>query len=132
MADTLTQREQTPAWIEDLCREIDSLQFTIAFNRFTADAELHFGAQVFRGAQEMKALFIKIDSPIIAKHQILETWSGERMHFLRGQAEMAKRKDPDKKVTAPFMWVFYGDVEGAGSVTKWLVTAGPLKADAVL
>jgi len=132
MANTLTLLEHTPRWIEELCNEIDTLKFRSAFDRFETDAELHFGAQLFRGAQAMKNLFVKIDSPIIVKHQMLETWSGENMHFLRGQAEMAKRTEPDNKVVAPYMWFFYGQIEGTGSVSKWLVTAGPLKADAVL
>jgi hypothetical protein len=101
MANTLTLLEHTPRWIEELCNEIDTLKFRSAFDRFETDAELHFGAQLFRGAQAMKNLFVKIDSPIIVKHQMLETWSGENMHFLRGQAEMASGPSPITRSSHP-------------------------------
>jgi hypothetical protein len=39
----------------------------------------------------MKDFFVKIDSPLEISHRILETWSGDGYHFVRGEADMAKK-----------------------------------------
>jgi hypothetical protein len=51
--------------------------------------------------------------------------------YLRGEAEMAKKAEPNTKVTAPFMWLFRRDAPG-GRFSRWFITAGPLEIDSVL
>jgi hypothetical protein len=40
----------------------------------------------------MKDFFVKIDRPLEISHRILETWSGDGYHFVRGEADMAKKR----------------------------------------
>ena len=70
MPETMTKLEQVPDWITAICHEIDTLVFTHAFDRFTPDAEMIFGTELCRGADEMKKFFFKIDSPLSSKHEI--------------------------------------------------------------
>jgi hypothetical protein len=58
------------------------------------------------GASAMQAFFVKIGSPLNIDHRILEVWDGDMTTFVRGEAEMAKKAEPNTKVTAPFMWLF--------------------------
>ena len=43
---------------------------------------------------------------------LLEVWDGDMTTFVRGEAEMAKKAEPNTKVTAPFMWLFRRDALG--------------------
>ena len=131
MSNTLTLLDRTPNWIEALCREIDTLKFASAFDTFTPDAILAFGVKQITGASAMQAFFVKIDSPLNIDHRILEVWDGEMTTYLRGEAEMAKKAEPNTKVMAPFMWLFRRDAPG-GRFSRWFITAGPLKTDSVL
>jgi hypothetical protein len=131
MSNTLTLQDRTPDWVDALCREIDTLKFTSAFNTFTLDAILAFGVKQITGASAMQTFFVKIDSPLNIDHRILEVWDGETTTYVRGEAEMAKKTEPDKKVTAPFMWLFRRDAADR-RLSRWFITAGPLKTESVL
>jgi hypothetical protein len=131
MSNTLTLLDRTPDWVEALCREIDTLKFASAFDTFTPDAILAFGVKQITGAPAMQAFFVKIDSPLNIDHRFLEVWDGETTTYVRGEAEMAKKTEPDKKVTAPFMWLFRRDAAN-GRFSRWFITAGPLKTESVL
>jgi hypothetical protein len=131
MSNTLTLLNTTPDWIEALCREIDTLKFSSAFVSFTPDAVMTFGVKQITGAPAMQSFFVKIDSPLNIDHRILEVWEGETTTYVRGEAEMAKKTEPDTKVTAPFMWLFRRDAP-AGRFSRWFITAGPLETDSVL
>jgi hypothetical protein len=67
------------------------------------------------GVSPMQAFFVKIDSPLNIDHRILEVWDGEMTTYVRGEAEMAKKAEPDTKVTAPFMWTHPAAVSAADS-----------------
>jgi hypothetical protein len=95
------------------------------------DAILAFGVKQITGASAMQAFFVKIDSPLNIDHRILEVWDGEMTTYVRGEAEMAKKAEPNTKVTAPFMWLFRRDAPG-GRFSRWFITAGPLETDSVL
>ena len=131
MSNTLTLLDKTPDWVEALCREIDTLKFASAFDTFTPDAILAFGVKQITGTSAMQAFFVKIDSPLNIDHRILEVWDGETTTYVRGEADMAKKSEPDKKLTAPFMWLFRRDVAN-GRFGRWFITAGPLKTESVL
>ena len=107
MAETMTRLEQTPGWMTAICKEIDALVFTSAFDKFTPDAELIFGTESSFGATEMHEFFVKIDSPLISRHEIFEVWSGSGRTYARGQAQLAKKSDPHTKSVNPFQWMFY-------------------------
>jgi hypothetical protein len=131
MTDTLTLLDKTPGWIDALCREIDTLEFTSAFDCFTPDAVMVFGVKEITGAAAMQAFFVKIDAPLNVDHRILEVWDGAGTTYVRGEAEMAKKAKPDAKVTAPFMWLFRRDTPGQ-FFKHWYITAGPLETESVL
>jgi len=131
MSNTLTLQDRTPDWVEALCREIDTLKFASAFDTFTPDAILAFGVKQITGASAMQAFFVKIDSALNIDHRILEVWDGETTTYVRGEAEMAKKTEPDSKVMAPFMWLFRRDAPH-GSFSRWFITAGPLETESVL
>ena len=129
--NTLTLLTTSPDWVEALCREIDTLMFTSAFDIFAPDAIMAFGVKQITGAPAMQAFFVKIDSPLNIDHRILEVWDGETTTYIRGEAEMAKKAEPDSKVTAPFMWLFRRDPPN-GHFSGWFITAGPLETESVL
>ena len=131
MSNTLTLLDRTPDWVEALCREIDTLKFASAFDTFTSDAILAFGVKQITGASAMQAFFVKIDSPLNIDHRILEVWDGETTTYVRGEAEMAKKAEPESTVTAPFMWLFRR-AAADGRLSSWFITAGPLKTESVL
>jgi hypothetical protein len=131
MSNTLTLQDRTPDWVEALCREIDTLKFASAFDTFTPDAILAFGVKQITGASAMQAFFVKIDSPLNIDHRILEVWDGETTTYVRGEAEMTKKAEPYRKVTAPFMWLFRRDAPD-GHFSRWFITAGPLATESVL
>jgi hypothetical protein len=76
-------------------------------------------------------LLCKDRSPLNIEHRILEVWDGETTTFVRGEAEMAKKAEPESKVTAPFMWLFRR-AAADGRFSSWFITAGPLKTESVL
>jgi hypothetical protein len=131
MTKTLLLLEATPDWIDALCREIDTLDFTSAFDCFEPDAVMEFGVKQITGAATMQAFFVKIDGPLNIDHRILEVWDGATTTYVRGEASMAKKEKPDAKVTAPFMWLFRRDSPDRLFV-HWYITAGPLETDSVL
>ena len=130
MANRLEQVNEIPPWLLQLSTEIDSLEFKVAWDRFTAESILQFGAETYIGAPAMKDFFVKLDSPVNIKHEILDVWIGDGVHFIRGQAATSKKSDVEQKeFVVPFMWFFHGDIEGPGKIDKWSVTAGPLQTD---
>jgi hypothetical protein len=102
MSNTLTLLDRTPDWIEALCREIDTLKFASAFDTFTPDAILAFGVKQITGASAMQAFFVKIDSPLNIDHRILEVWDGDMTTFVRGEAEMAKKAEPNTTLSSNY------------------------------
>ena len=131
MNKTLSLLDKTPDWIDALCREIDTLEFTTAFDRFAPDAVMAFGVKQITGAAAMQAFFVKIDGPLNIDHRILEVWEGTTTTYVRGEAGMARKEKPDAKVTAPFMWLFRRD-SPERPFTRWFITAGPLETESIL
>lgn len=130
MAKTLALLLATPDWRVGLCHEIDTLEFKSAFDCFAGNAVLGFGVTYIAGPVAMQAFFVQIDSPLDIKHRILEVWSGGTT-YVRGEAELATRDQPETQILAPFMWLFRRD-RGGGPVVHWSVTAGPLATDKML
>jgi hypothetical protein len=131
MSKTLSLLDKTPDWIDALCREIDTLEFTTAFDCFAPNAVMAFGVKQIIGAAAMQAFFVKIDGPLDIDHRLLEVWEGATTTYVRGEAGMAKKENPDAKVAAPFMWLFRRDAPGV-RFSRWFITAGPLETESVL
>lgn len=128
----MTRLEEFPQWVMAICDAIDTLDFASAFDKFTPDAELIFGTEILRGAEEMKKFFFKIDSPLSSKHEIFEVWSGSGRIYVRGQADLIKKAPPNQQFIGPFQWMFYEDPDDNNLLRMWRVTAGPVKTDAVV
>ncbi|MCO5992908.1 nuclear transport factor 2 family protein [Actinoallomurus rhizosphaericola] len=122
----------TPEWILQIMREIDTLDFAEGFARMTEDTEMFFGTAHVRGAEAIKAFFVKIDEPLNITHDVLECWSADGVVFLRGEATMAKKTEPDRVVRAPFMHIFYLDDARPARIRTIRITAGPLETDTVM
>ncbi|WP_256642008.1 nuclear transport factor 2 family protein [Streptomyces murinus] len=120
-----------PTWVRQFMHEIDTLDFGEGFARSTDDTEMFFGTAHVVGADAIKAFFVKIDEPLHIDHTVLECWDApDGVLFLRGEAVMAKRTDPDTTVRAPFMHLYR--LDESGKIRTIHITAGPLHTDAVM
>jgi hypothetical protein len=122
----------TPDWILQIMREIDTLQFGPGFSHMNHDTDMFFGTTHVRGVEAIEAFFVKIDEPLNIEHDVLECWTAKNVCMLRGEATMAKKTDPNRFVRAPFMHIYYLDGADTPSVHTLRVTAGPLQTDAML
>ncbi|GAA4608555.1 hypothetical protein GCM10023195_33630 [Actinoallomurus liliacearum] len=122
----------TPDWILQIMREIDTLEFGEGFAHMTEDTEMFFGTAHVRGAEAIKAFFVKIDEPLNITHDVLECWSADGVVFLHGEATMAKKTEPDHMVRAPFMHIYYLDDGQPLRIRSIRITAGPLETDTVM
>ena len=127
MPETMTKLEHAPDWIVQLVGEIDSLVFAGAFDRFEPDADLFFGNEHSRGAEEMKAFYRKLHIPMDTKHKIFEVWSGSGRIYVLGQVDVTMKTEDHKQSADPFQWMLYGDSESLDQFTTWRVSAGPMK-----
>ncbi|WP_020501510.1 nuclear transport factor 2 family protein [Sciscionella marina] len=124
---------ETPDWVRQFMDEIDTLEFGEGFANLTEETEMFFGTAHIVGAEAIKAFFVKIDEPLDVAHEVLEFWTtGEDTCFLRGEARMAKKTEPDTVVQAPFMHLFTFDDGEPRRIRTLRITAGPLRTDAVL
>ncbi|MFE6157612.1 nuclear transport factor 2 family protein [Streptomyces sp. NPDC056486] len=132
-----------PEWALKFMDAIDTLEFGEGFAPLTEDTDMFFGTEHIHGVEAIKAFFVKIDEPLIIKHEILEFWAaGDGVRLLRGEATMAKKTEPDRVVRAPFTHIFYlADEELTGDeltgeetvrIRELRITAGPLQTDAVM
>ncbi|MGW4886106.1 nuclear transport factor 2 family protein [Streptomyces murinus] len=120
-----------PTWVRQFMHEIDTLDFGEGFARSTDDTEMFFGTAHVVGDDAIKAFFVKIDEPLHIDHTVLECWDApDGVLFLRGEAVMAKRTDPDTTVRAPFMHLYR--LDESGKIRTIHITAGPLHTDAVM
>ncbi|MFE9475533.1 nuclear transport factor 2 family protein [Streptomyces griseofuscus] len=120
-----------PAWVRQFMREIDTLDFGEGAARATDDTEMFFGTAHVVGADAIKAFFVKIDEPLHIEHTVLECWAApEGVLFLRGEATMAKKTEPDTTVRAPFMHLYR--LDDSGKIRTMHITAGPLHTDSVM
>ncbi|MFJ2170838.1 nuclear transport factor 2 family protein [Streptomyces griseofuscus] len=120
-----------PGWVGQLMREIDTLDFGAGFARMTDETEVFFGTAHVVGEEAAKAFFVKIDEPLHISHTVLECWQApDGVLFLRGEAVMAKKTDPDTVVRGPFMHLYR--LDDRGRIRSLHVTAGPLRTDAVM
>lgn len=123
----------TPNWVLQIMHEIDTLVFADGFAHMTDDTEMYFGTAHVVGVDAIKAFFVKIDEPLNITHDVLEFWTAPGgICFLRGEATMAKKTEPDNVVRAPFMHIFYLDDGEPVRIKTLRITAGPLQTDAVL
>ncbi|MCX4647331.1 MULTISPECIES: nuclear transport factor 2 family protein [unclassified Streptomyces] len=127
------QATAVPGWVLKFMDAIDTLEFGEGFAPLTEGTEMFFGTERIQGADAIKAFFVKIDEPLIIKHEVLEFWAaGDGVRLLRGEATMAKKSSPDQVVRAPFMHIFYLDREEPVRVRTLRITAGPLQTDTVM
>lgn len=127
MPQTMTRLEDTPDWIVQLAGEIDSLIFSVAFDRFNPDADLFFGNAHSHGPDEVKEFFRKLHIPMDTKHQIYEVWSGSGRIYVLGQVNVTMKIEDHKLLADPFQWMFYEDSERLNQFTTWRVSAGPME-----
>jgi hypothetical protein len=121
-----------PDWIHQIMMEIDTLDFGAGFAHMTDETDMYFGTEHVHGVDAIKAFFVKIDAPLIIKHEVLEYWDAGSTCLLRGEAIMAKKTEPDHVIRAPFMHIFLLAEDEPARIKTLRVTAGPLNTDAVM
>jgi hypothetical protein len=123
---------EVPTWISQIMHEIDTLAFGEGFARMSAATDMYFGSTHVRGVDAIQAFFVKIDAPLNITHAVLECWQAEQTILLRGQATMAKKSDPDRQVSAPFIHIYYLSGDRTAQIDTIRITAGPLQTDSVM
>lgn len=129
---TSTTRIAPPEWIQQIMHEIDTLIFKDGFAHMTDQTDMFFGTGYIQGVEGIKAFFVKIDEPLEITHEVLECWEAGNVYFLRGQATMAKKTDPERVVQAPFMHIYYLADDPNVRIETIRICAGPLQVDAVM
>ncbi|GAB2808391.1 nuclear transport factor 2-like protein [Streptomyces daliensis] len=131
--ENTAQTTAVPDWVLKFMDAIDTLEFDEGFAPLTEDTEMFFGTAHLRGAEAIKAFFVKIDAPLNITHEVLEFWTADDgVRLLRGEATMAKKSSPDQVVRAPFTHIFYLDQQEPVRIRTLRITAGPLQTDAVM
>lgn len=70
MAETLIHQQEAPPWIQEIFKEIDTLQFGTGFSPLTTQTVMEFGTATVKGVQAIKQFLIKIDMPLEIEHRI--------------------------------------------------------------
>ena len=132
MPETLIRQEYAPEWVQQIFREIDTLQFGPGFAHLDAHTEMQFGTAIIRGVEAIQAFFVKIDSPLEIEHRIHDFWDGGTTQILRGDVVLRKKGSQDPFVTTPLMQIFYLDADQPDRLARWFIVNGPIKTDAVI
>ncbi|MGW3466330.1 nuclear transport factor 2 family protein [Streptomyces olivaceoviridis] len=122
-------RSTPPRWVIEFFREIDTLEFGPGFASFTDETEMHCGAGLVLGVEAIKAAFAQFAAPLETTHKVIEYWDHGRVKFLRGEAVMAMKHDPDTVVTMPLMHLYIMSDSDETKVRTIRVTAGPLQLE---
>ena len=132
MPQTLTKVDRAPEWIQQFSDEIDTLEFGPGFARVGADVPWNFGATKGTGREELETFFHGIDDPLDTKHRLVECWSGDDIHIVRGEADL-KPKDGSKPVmTDPFLWIFYMHADDHERLERLFIVNGPVQTKSIL
>ncbi len=95
MAEKLTEID-TPAWMLDLFKAIDSLDMsgTSGINILDQNIVMQFGPKVVHGLEDVKKFFVKLDEPFITKHLVARVFRFGDAYLRQGSAELRKKSDP--------------------------------------
>jgi hypothetical protein len=132
LAETLIHQQEAPPWIQEIFKEIDTLQFGTGFSHLTTQTVMEFGTATVKGVQAIKQFFIKIDTPLEIEHRIHDFWDGGEIKILRGDAVLRKKGSSDGPITTPLMMIFYMDTGESDQLSRWFIVNGPIKTDSVV
>ena len=95
MTDKLTEIE-TPQWMLDLFKAIDSLDMSAAsgINILDQNIVMQFGPKTVHGLEDVKKFFVKLDEPFITKHLVARVFRFGDAYLMQGSAELRKKSDP--------------------------------------
>jgi hypothetical protein len=95
VTDTLTEIE-TPQWMLDLFKAIDSLDMSAAsgINILDQNIVMQFGPKTVHGLEDVKKFFVKLDEPFITKHLVARVFRFGDAYLMQGSAELRKKSDP--------------------------------------
>lgn len=124
-------RVETPAWMLDLFKALDTLDTgeNSGFKIFDKNVTMQFGANTVRGLDNVKHFFVKLDTPLITKHIVAEVFHCEPAYIMNGGAEISKKGgNPDQKIqAAPVFNIFW--FNKVGKVIKYVADAPPEAMD---
>ena len=95
MTDKLTEIE-TPQWMLDLFKAIDSLDMSAAsgINILDQNIVMQFGPKTVHGLEDVKKFFVKLDEPFITRHLVARVFRFGDAYLMQGSAELRKKSDP--------------------------------------
>jgi hypothetical protein len=95
VTDKLTEIE-TPQWMLDLFKAIDSLDMSAAsgINILDQNIVMQFGPKTVHGLEDVKKFFVKLDEPFITKHLVARVFRFGDAYLMQGSAELRKKSDP--------------------------------------
>lgn len=129
MGITLQRRDRAPDWVYSLLWEMGSLQFGPGFDRFLPDAELTFGVRSLKGIDAIAGFFLNAALPLNIEHRLEEFWDGDRLKMLRGKSLIAKKTDPVRMISPPFVHFIHMQGVRANRISKLAIILGPVGAD---
>jgi hypothetical protein len=95
VSDKLTEIE-TPQWMLDLFKAIDSLDMSAAsgINILDQNIVMQFGPKTVHGLEDVKKFFVKLDEHFITKHLVARVFRFGDAYLMQGSAELRKKSDP--------------------------------------
>ena len=129
MHEILRHQDEAPGWLIGVLREIDTLQFGPAFERFLPDAELMFGAMHAKGVTAIRKLFVSLTGDLMTQHRVLEFWSGRYTNLFRGDVQMVKKIDASRTIVAPTVQFFIMGGRRLDRIATVRILVGPMGFD---
>ena len=132
MPQSLVKVDHPPQWVQLFNDEIDTLQFGPGFAKVGPDVTWNFGVTTGTGRDELETFFHGIDDKLDTKHRLLECWSGDDIHIVRGEADLQPSDHSGPKVTDPFLWIFYMNADDHERLERIFIVNGPVQTKSIL
>jgi hypothetical protein len=126
MAD-LMQKITPPAWMLGMFKAIDTLDVspTGGFAAFADDLHMNFYGENVQGKENVKAFFVRLDSPLITEHFVDGVWQTGDAYVVQGHATGRKKSDPVEKTMQADLFFNLIWVNKAGKVVEYIVSLPP-------
>jgi hypothetical protein len=126
MAD-LMQKIEPPSWMLNMFKAIDTLDMspTSGFSAFDDNLHMNFHGENVQGKENVKAFFVKLDSPLITEHFVTGVWQAGNAYVVHGRASGRKKGDPVEKTVHADLFFNLIWVNKAGMVVDYILSLPP-------